>query len=128
MFQLTVKEHDALRSQIATSNKSRGGRRYPPYVFTENGAISAASVLNSKRAIQMSVFVVRAFVRLREMLSANRQLAGKIVELESRLNTNDSVLVELLRAIKDLMEPKAVSSGRIGFQLPCSGVKAKSSS
>ncbi len=88
----------------------------------------AATVLNSKRAIQMSVFVVRAFVRLREMLSANRQLAGKIVELESRLNTNDSVLVELLRAIKDLMEPKAVSSGRIGFQLPCSGVKAKSSS
>jgi phage regulator Rha-like protein len=128
MFQLTVKEHDALRSQIATSNKSRGGRRYPPYVFTEHGAIMAATVLNSKRAIQMSVFVVRAFVRLREMLSANRQLAGKIVELESRLNTNDSVLVELLRAIKDLMEPKAVSSGRIGFQLPCSGVKAKSSS
>jgi hypothetical protein len=59
MFQLTRKEHDALRSQIATSKKSRGGRRYTPYAFTEHGAIMAATVLNSKRAVQMSVFVVR---------------------------------------------------------------------
>jgi hypothetical protein len=76
MFQLNSKEHDCLRSQFATSNKSRGGRRYAPHAFTEHGAIMAATVLNSKRAVQMSVFVVRAFVRLREMLATSRRLAG----------------------------------------------------
>src|SRR5437867_10504080 len=64
MFQLTAKEDTALRSQFVISKKGRGGRRYSPYAFTEHGAIMAATVLNSKRAIQMSVFVVRAFVRL----------------------------------------------------------------
>ncbi len=128
MFQLTAKEHESLRSQIATSNKSRGGRRYRPYVFTEHGAIMAATVLNSPRAIQMSVFVVRAFVRLRELLSTNRRLAVKIAELESRLNTHDSVLVELLGAIKELMEPKPLSNKRIGFQPPPGSPKANSSS
>ena len=69
MFQLTPTEHEALRSQFATSKQGRGGRRYPPYAFTEHGAIMAATVLNSERAVEMSVFVVRAFVRLRESLS-----------------------------------------------------------
>lgn len=92
MFQLTDGEHGALRSQIATSKKTRGGRRYIPHAFTEHGAIMAATVLNSKRAVQMSVFVVRAFVRLREMLATNRRLAGKIAELENRLDTHDSVI------------------------------------
>jgi len=128
MFQLTAKEHDGLRSQIATSNKNRGGRRYRPYVFTEHGAIMAASVLNSPRAIQMSVFVVRAFIRLREMLSTNRRLAAKIAELESRMDSHDSVLVELLRAIKELMEPKPVSGSRIGFQLPAGSATLQRSS
>jgi phage regulator Rha-like protein len=118
VFQLTAKEHEALRSQIATSNKSRGGRRYAPYAFTEHGAIMAATVLNSDRAVQMSVFVVRAFVRLREMLATNRRLAGKIDELENRLDTNDSVLQELIEAIKELMTPEEPSRVRIGFELP----------
>jgi hypothetical protein len=118
MFQLTRKEHDALRSQIATSKKSRGGRRYTPYAFTEHGAIMAATVLNSKRAVQMSVFVVRAFVRLREMLATNRRLAGKIAELENRLDTHDSVIQELIEAIRELMVPKEPPHRRIGFQLP----------
>src|ERR1700736_328073 len=69
MFQLSAREHDHLRSQFATSKQARGGRRYPPYAFTEHGAIMAATVLNSKRAVEMSVFVVRAFVRLRELLA-----------------------------------------------------------
>jgi phage regulator Rha-like protein len=118
VFHLTAKEHDALRSQIATSNKSRGGRRYTPYAFTEHGAIMAATVLNSERAVQMSVFVVRAFVRLREMLATNRRLAGKIGELENRLDTHDSAIQELIEAIKDLMTPEEPSRLRIGFQLP----------
>src|ERR1700689_616813 len=118
MFQLTEKEHAALRSQIATSKKSRGGRRYTPYAFTEHGAIMAATVLNSERAVQMSVFVVRAFVRLREMLATNRRLASKIAELESRLDTYDFVIQDLIGAIKELMSPKPPPRRRIGFQLP----------
>ena len=118
MFQLNSKEHKALRLQIATSKKGRGGRRYTPYVFTEHGAIMAATVLNSKRAVQMSVFVVRAFVRLREMLANNRRLAGKIDELENRLDTHDSVIRKLIEAIKELMTPEEPSRVRIGFQLP----------
>ncbi len=118
MFQLTSTEHAALRSQIATSNKSRGGRRYSPHAFTEHGAIMAATVLNSKRAVHMSVFVVRAFVRLREMLATNRRIAGKINELENRLDTNDSVILDLIEAIKELMTPAKPRRTRIGFQSP----------
>jgi len=117
-FQLTAKEDTALRSQFVISKKGRGGRRYSPYAFTEHGAIMAATVLNSKRAIQMSVFVVRAFVRLREMLSANRQLAAKIEELDHRLGTHDDAIQELMDAIKELMIPEEKSRHKIGFQLP----------
>jgi len=123
-FQLNSKEHETLRLQIATSKKSRGGRRYPPYAFTEHGAIMAATVLNSGRAVQMSVFVVRAFVRLREMLGTNRRLAGKINELENRLDSHDSVILDLIVAIKELMTPKDPSRVRIGFQLPAGKAKA----
>jgi hypothetical protein len=118
MFQLTEKEHRALRSQFATSNKTRGGRRYTPYAFTEHGAIMAATVLNSERAVHVSVFVVRAFVRLREMLATNRRLAIKMYELENRLDSHDSVIVGLLKAIRQLMTPKLPRRARIGFQLP----------
>jgi hypothetical protein len=118
MFQLTDGENGALRSQFATSKKTRGGRRYTPHAFTEHGAIMAATVLNSKRAVQMSVFVVRAFVRLREMLATNRRLAGKIAELENRLDTHDSVIQDLIDAIKELMTPKVRPHRRIGFELP----------
>src|SRR5271167_5265188 len=82
LFTLTRAEYRNLRSQNATSSSAHGGRRYLPHAFTEHGAIMAATVLNSKRAVQMSVFVVRAFVRLREMLATNRQLAAKLDELE----------------------------------------------
>jgi hypothetical protein len=117
-FQLTAKEHTSLRSQFATSNKTRGGRRYLPHAFTEHGAIMAATVLNSKRAVQMSVFVVRAFVRLREMLATNRRLAGIIYELETRLDSHDTSIVNLFTTIKGMMAPKRKHGPRIGFQLP----------
>ena len=83
----------------------------------------AATVLNSERAVHMSVFVVRAFVRLREMLATNRQLAAKIYELEGRMDTHDGVIQELIEAIKELMTPKAPRHRRIGFQLPATKVK-----
>jgi phage regulator Rha-like protein len=118
MFQLTAKEGKALRLQIATSKKGRGGRRYPPYAFTEHGAIMAATVLNSKQAIEMSVFVVRAFVRMREVLAKNRQLAAKINELDRRLETHDSAIQDLMEAIRELMVPEEAPLRKIGFLLP----------
>jgi len=78
----------------------------------------AATVLNSERAVQMSVFVVRAFVRLREMLATNRHLAAKIDELENRLETHDDAIQELIQAIKELMAPPEPRRRKIGFQLP----------
>lgn len=118
MFQLTAKEDLILRSQIVTSSSGYGGRRYLPYAFTEHGAIMAATVLNSPKAVEMSVFVVRAFVRLREMLGNNRQLASKINELEQRLETHDSAIQELIDAIKEMMTPPDGPRKKIGFQLP----------
>ena len=115
MFQLTAKEDKSLRSQIVTSKKGHGGRRYPPYAFTEHGAIMAATVLNSKRAIEMSVFVVRAFVRMREMLAKNRQLAAKIDELDRRLETHDTAIQDIIDAIKELMVPEGGQSARSAF-------------
>ena len=77
IFQLSPDEYETLRSQNATSKPGSGGRRYLPYAFTEHGTIMAATVLNSQRAIEMSVFVVRAFVRLRELLATNCELAER---------------------------------------------------
>jgi hypothetical protein len=117
MFQLTKTEETDLKSEPG-SMPGRGGRRYAPYAFTEHGAIMAATVLNSERAVEMSVFVVRAFVRLREMMSANQQLASKIDELEQRLDTHDASIQELIEAIRELMAPEPATGRRIGFALP----------
>jgi hypothetical protein len=127
MFQLTREEYESLRLQIATSNKGRGGRRYFPHVFTEHGAIMASTVLNSKPAVEMSVFVVRAFVRLREMLSANRQIAARIEELDQRLETHDSVIQDIIAAIRKLMQSPARPRRRIGFDLPAPKKGSRSS-
>jgi hypothetical protein len=127
VFQITAKDYEGLRSQIVTSKKSRGGRRYMPYAFTEHGAIMAATVLNSERAVHMSVFVVRAFVRLRDMLATNRRLAGKIDELENRLDTSDSLILDIIAAIKTMTSPKKNRGARIGFQLPPGSVKTQTS-
>jgi hypothetical protein len=126
MFQLTTNEYGALKSQFATSKQGRGGRRFLPYAFTEHGAIMAATVLNSERAIKMSVFVVRAFVRLRELLATNRQLAAKLDELESRLETHDTRIQELIEAIRELMIPPESPRRKIGFQLAASQADSSS--
>src|ERR1700731_3953664 len=118
MFRLSMEESDSLRSQIATSKPGRGGRRYSPFAFTEHGAIMAATVFNSERAVEMSVFVVRAFVRLREMLSTNRQVAAKLAELERRLKGHDTVIEDLIEAIQEMMSPEPAKEGPIGFKLP----------
>lgn len=123
LFRLTGAEYNNLRSQNATSRSGHGGRRYLPNAFTEHGAIMAATVLNSKRAIEMSIFVVRAFVRMREALLVNRRAVSKFSELESRLDSHDAELQELVDAIRELMEPPPANNRRIGFEAPSSSAK-----
>ncbi|HPB32112.1 MAG TPA: ORF6N domain-containing protein [Candidatus Sumerlaeota bacterium] len=115
-FQLTPEEFDNLRSQIVSSS-SWGGRRYPPFAFTEYGALMAANVLNSPRAVQMSVFIVRAFVKLREAALMNAQMARKIAQLEQRVGEHDKAIVEIIRELRRLLEvPKPHHpKKRIGF-------------
>jgi len=115
MFQLTGEEHEALRSQFATSNSGRGGRRYAPYAFTEHGAIMAATILNSPKAIEMSVFIVRAFVQLREMLSSHKELAAKLEALEQKVGSHDQAIAGLIDAIRQLMAPPEQKKRPIGF-------------
>jgi ATP-dependent Clp protease ATP-binding subunit ClpA len=110
---------------LRTSNTplaGRGGRRYLPRAFTEHGAIMAATVLNSQRAIEVSVYVVRAFVRLRELLATNKELAARLDELEQRvsrkLSTHDQAIAGILDAIRQLMAPPDPPRRPIGFILP----------
>jgi hypothetical protein len=117
-FDLTSEEYQALRSQNATLDTGRGRhRKYLPRAFTEHGALMAASVLNSAEAVEMSLLVVRAFVRLRSLLSAHGQLAAKLRELERKLATHDRHIVVLFDAIRQLMAPPAREQRRIGFRL-----------
>ncbi|HXS21435.1 MAG TPA: hypothetical protein VN735_09380 [Steroidobacteraceae bacterium] len=115
-----AEEAEALRSQFATSKTSgRGGRRYLPYAFTEHGAIQAAPILNSARAVEMSVYVVRAFVKLRELLASNSELARRLDELEARLasklTAHDEAIAAILSAIRQLMNPPVPRRRPIGF-------------
>jgi len=125
-FQLTAEEFKNMKSQIATSSlrsqfvtsSSHGGKRKLPWVFTEHGALMLASVLNSQIAVQASVRVVRAFVRLREMVVANVQLAAKLEQIERRLDSHDEAIVELFAALKRLLEsPQPSRSREIGFHV-----------
>src|SRR5215471_3223508 len=122
-FTITRSEYDNLRSQNATSNSAHGGRRYLPHAFTEHGAIMAASVLNSKRAIEMSILVVRAFVQMREVLRANQRVETKLAELEGRLDIHDAEIQELLEAIRELLTPLPANDRRIGFEAPAEPAK-----
>ena len=116
VFQLTGGESRVLRSQIATIKTGRGRhRKYNPYAFTEHGALMAASVLSSRKAIEMSVFVVRAFVRLRAVLTTHRELAVKLNELERKLSRHGQQIVVLFEAIREIVAPPAKPRRRIGF-------------
>ena len=108
IYRLTPDEVRNLRCQIGISKK-KGGRRYLPYVFTEHGALMAATVLNSPRAVQMSVFVVRAFVAMRAALSDTAALARKLAALEhevkARLDGHDAAIVDVLRRFMEILDP-----------------------
>lgn len=129
MFPLTNQDVAALRSQFATSKAGRGGRRYVPYAFTEHGAIMAATILNSPRATEVSVFIVRAFVQLRETLATHKVLAAKLEELEQKTEAlalrHDALAAntraqfrEVLDALRELMAPPEPKRRPIGFIAP----------
>ncbi len=108
MFQLTPEEFENLKSQIGTSS-SHGGRRKLPYAFTENGAVMSANVLNSPEAVRMSVFVVRAFVQMRDLLGSTKELAKQLAALEkkltARLDGHEVAIIEVLRRVMDILDP-----------------------
>jgi hypothetical protein len=116
MFQLTAEEAERSRSQIATLNSGRGQNiKYRPYAFTEHGAIQVANVLNSPRAIAMGVYVVRAFVHLRDLLASNKALAQKLNDLEHKLRNHDEAIAAILSAIRELMNSPPPKRRGIGF-------------
>ncbi len=118
MFQLDNQEVAHLRSQNVTSSLQHGGRRSPLCVFTEHGAIMAASVLNSPQAVEVSIFVVRAFIKLREMLMNNQELAAKFSELETKVGKHDQTIRSLVAAIRQLMQPPVTPDKKqIGFKV-----------
>lgn len=108
IFQLTKEELEILKFQIGTSSL-HGGRRKLPYAFTENGAVMSANVLNSPAAVRMSVFVVRAFVQMRDLLGSTKDLAKQLADLEkkltARLDVHESVIVDVLRRVMDILDP-----------------------
>jgi ORF6N domain len=112
MFQLTAEKIAPLRSQIATSNKGRGGRRYAPYAFTEQGVAMLSTVLNSERAIPVNIEIMRAFVRLRQILASNAELARKMDALERKYDAQFKVVFD---AIRQLMTPPEPNKRKIGF-------------
>ncbi len=115
MFRLSPQEFRNLKSQFATSSSDWGGRRSLPFVFTEHGAIMAASVLNSPKAIEMSILVVRAFVKLRHILATHQQLAAKLSELERKVSGHGQSIRAIFDAIRQLMEEPVKKKRRIGF-------------
>lgn len=118
MFRLTKSEYKALRCHFGISmktNKIKGGRRYLPYAFTEQGVAMLSGILNSRRAIQVNIAIMRTFVKLRKILSTNRVLVNKLNQLEKRIESHDIEIKSVFDAIRALMKPNEKSNKKIGF-------------
>jgi phage regulator Rha-like protein len=115
MFQLDDEETESLRFQIGTSKKGRGGRRYNPYVFTEHGAVMLASVLNSQTAIEASIQVVRAFVKMRSLLASHEELAKRIEKLEKTTDKYNQNFVAISQLLKKILNDPKFLKRKIGF-------------
>lgn len=105
MFQLTADEFKSLRFQFGTSKEGRGGRRYLPFVFTEQGVAMLSSVLQSRRAIQVNIAIMRVFVKIKQILSTHKELAHKLNELERKIEKHDEDISSIFEAIRQLMSP-----------------------
>jgi hypothetical protein len=117
MFRLTAREAERLKCQIGISKAGRGGRRVLPSAFTEQGVAMLSSVLNSERAVRVNIAIIRAFVRLREALETNRELAKKFSELEKRVGQHDGEIAAIIDAIRQLMAPAKKPTREIGFHV-----------
>ena len=118
MFELTKGEFADLRSQIVTSSFPEwGGPRYAPMAFTEQGVAMLSSILRSKRAVLVNIEIMRAFVRVREILGAHRELASKLKELENRIQDHDEQIQTIFEAIRQLMTPPEKPKRKIGFEI-----------
>ena len=124
MFQVSSQDDESLRrqigaaklrSQIVTSNERRGGRRSLPYAFTEHGVAMLSSVLNSKRAVQVNIVIIRAFIKLREILATHKDLARRLDDLERKYSEHDDELKAVFDAIRKLLSTPAPTKRRIGF-------------
>jgi hypothetical protein len=113
---LSQEEFESLRLQIVVS-KGKGGRRYLPYVFTEQGVAMLSSVLNSQRAIEVSITIMRVFVRLRQMMATHRALTGKLGELEEHNQKRDEQITDIFKVIRQLIAPPPKPKRKIGFDL-----------
>jgi hypothetical protein len=123
MYKLTLAEGKSLTSQIAMSKTGRGGRRTTPYAFTEQGVAMLSSVLNSDRAVQVNIAIMRAFVKVREIMATHKDLANKIEALERSYAKHDEEIQVVFQAIKQLLKPpSAPPKRRIGFR--AEGVRA----
>ena len=119
MFQLNDAEAAALRSQIVTLKTGRGQhRKYAPLAFTEHGAIMAATILNTPRATEVSVHVVRAFIELRNLVAGNKELASKLKRLERIVDSHDQAITGLIESMRQLMAPPDPKKRPIGFVIP----------
>lgn len=129
MFQLSSSEARTLRSQIATSNSGRGGRRYAPYVFTEQGVAMLSSVLRSKRAIAVNIEIMRAFVELRRVASSFTALQEKLGDLEcemmGRLDQHDEQLDQIFKILRQLIAPPLRPARPVGFRVRESDEESK---
>jgi len=114
MFQLTTEEVENLRFQFGTSKRQRGGRRYLPYAFTEQGVAMLSGILNSPRAVRVNIEIMRAFVRLRRLLAAHTELAKKLSEMEENYDDQFRVVFDAIRA---LMTPPEKPRKKIGFEI-----------
>jgi len=121
MFQLRKDEAAALRSQIATSNAGRGGRRYAPYVFTEQGVAMLSSVLRSKTAVAVNIEIMRAFVELRRVAGSFRELQERLDQMEldigARLSEHDEQLRQIFEALRRLIAPPPPAKRPVGFRV-----------
>ena len=115
MFQITGEEAELLRCQTGISKPGRGGRRYLPYAFSEQGVAMLSSVLNSKRAIEVNVAIMRAFVQLRKMIDSHAELSRKLSDLERKMGDHDEQIQAIFEAIRQLMAPPDTEKKKIGY-------------
>lgn len=118
MFELTKDEFENWRCQFGTSNSEKMGLRYPPFAFTEHGVLMLSSVLNSKRAVQMNIQIMRIYTRMREILLSNKDLLLKVERLEQKFGTHDRAINVIFEHLKKLIQHEEKPRKKIGFEIP----------